>query len=107
LFFLADAPEGDVRPATAEAVRTFWASATQVLEDLAANRVHAIFPTRRNLERLARFRSIEEARADANRFPVRTVIPWIEERGGTGWLCIPEDIGYPVTAEPLETARRS
>jgi 8-oxo-dGTP pyrophosphatase MutT (NUDIX family) len=107
LFFLADAPEGDVRPAAAEAVRTFWASAAQVLDDLAANRVHAIFPTRRNLERLARFRSIEEARADAIRHPVGTVIPWIEERGGTRWLCIPEDIGYPVTAEPLETARRS
>ena len=34
------------------------------------------------------------------------VTPWIEERGGEKLLCIPEGIGYPVTSEPLETARR-
>jgi hypothetical protein len=30
----------------------------------------------------------------------------VEARGGEPWLCIPDDLGYPVTAEPLETARR-
>jgi 8-oxo-dGTP pyrophosphatase MutT (NUDIX family) len=52
------------------------------------------------------FASLEEARADAQRHPVRTITPWVEERDGTKWVCIPEDIGYPVTAEPFETARR-
>jgi 8-oxo-dGTP pyrophosphatase MutT (NUDIX family) len=108
LFFLAEAPAGDVQAsaAQAEAVRTLWASAAEVLEEIAAGRARAIFPTRRNLERLARFGSLEEAREDAARHPVRKVVPWIEEREGVRWLCIPDDLGYPVTAERLETARR-
>ena len=108
LFYLAEAPprapEPEVRPH--EAVRAFWASAAAILAELEAGRAHAIFPTRRNLERLARFGSIAEARADASRYPVTRIIPWGEQRGGEPHVCIPEDIGYPVTSEPLETARR-
>jgi 8-oxo-dGTP pyrophosphatase MutT (NUDIX family) len=107
LFFVAEAPEGIASEAEAEAVRILWGTAAEVLDDVEAGRAHAIFPTRRNLERLARFAGIEEARADAERHRVRKVVPWIEERGGRQWLCIPDDLGYPVTAEPLETARRS
>ena len=108
LFFLAEA-QADLPSATAdaaEAVRTFWASAAQVLAEVDSGRAHVIFPTRRNLERLARFASIAEARADAARHPVRKITPWVEERDGRPHVCIPEDAGYPVTSEPLETARR-
>jgi 8-oxo-dGTP pyrophosphatase MutT (NUDIX family) len=109
LFFVAEAPAGAElsRVAEAEAVRTLWATARQVLDEAEAGRARIIFPTRRNLERLGRFDSIEEARADAERHPVQKIVPWIEERGGRQWLCIPEDAGYPVTAELLETARRT
>ena len=89
-----------------EAVRAFWASAAEILAEIDAGRAHAIFPTRRNLERLAGFGSIAEARADAARHPVGRITPWVEERDGAPHVCIPEGIGYPVTAEPLETARR-
>jgi len=106
LFFVAAAPEGQATIAEAEAVRTFWATARQVLEEAEAGRARIIFPTRRNLERLARFASLDEARTDAERHPVQKIVPWIEERAGERWLCIPEDAGYPVTAELLETARR-
>jgi 8-oxo-dGTP pyrophosphatase MutT (NUDIX family) len=107
LFFLAEAPAGEPGSADAgEAVRTFWASAADVLAEVDAGRAHVIFPTRRNLERLARFASIEEARADAALHPVATITPWVEERGGRAHVCIPEDAGYPITSEPLETARR-
>jgi 8-oxo-dGTP pyrophosphatase MutT (NUDIX family) len=108
LFYLAEAPPG-ANLATAdrtEAARTFWATAADVLADLDSGRAHAIFPTRRNLERLARFASLDEARADAARYPVRKITPWVEERGGRRFVCIPEDAGYPVTAEAFETARR-
>jgi 8-oxo-dGTP pyrophosphatase MutT (NUDIX family) len=108
-FYLAAAP-ANAHPASAddtESVRALWAPAADILAEIAQGEAHAIFPTRRNLERLARFASLDEARADATAHPVETVIPWIEERGGSQWLCIPENIGYPVTAEPLETARRS
>jgi 8-oxo-dGTP pyrophosphatase MutT (NUDIX family) len=107
IFFVAEAPGGTASAAEAEAVRTLWASASQVLEEANSGRARIIFPTRRNLERLARFASIEEARADAAAHEVRKVVPWIEEREGVKWLCIPDDLGYPVTAELLETARRS
>jgi 8-oxo-dGTP pyrophosphatase MutT (NUDIX family) len=107
-FFLAEAPTDcqEASAAPAEAVRTLWAGAADVLDEISAGRARAIFPTRRNLERLARFGSLDEASADAIRHPVRKVVPWIEEREGSRWLCIPEDLGYPITAEPLETARR-
>jgi 8-oxo-dGTP pyrophosphatase MutT (NUDIX family) len=108
LFYLAEASPG-AHLATSdcrEAVRTFWASAQSVLADLEAGRAHAIFPTRRNLERLARFASLAEARADAALHPMRKITPWVEERDGRRFVCIPEDAGYPVTAEAFETARR-
>jgi 8-oxo-dGTP pyrophosphatase MutT (NUDIX family) len=107
-FFLAETPAGAPDPEVSahEAVRAFWASAADILAEIEAGRAHAIFPTRRNLERLARFGSIAEARADAERHPVTTITPWVEQRGGAPHVCIPEGIGYPVTSEPLETARR-
>ena len=108
LFFLAEAPReaGEPTVSEQEAVRAFWASAAEILAELEAGRAHAIFPTRRNLERLARFGSIAEARADAERHPTRKITPWVEEREGRPHVCIPDDAGYPVTSEPLETARR-
>ena len=107
-FFLAAAPDGagEPSPQPGEVTRAFWASARDVLAELDSGRAHAIFPTRRNLERLAGYGSFAEARADAERHAVRTITPWVEEREGRKWVCIPDDLGYPVTAEPLETARR-
>jgi 8-oxo-dGTP pyrophosphatase MutT (NUDIX family) len=108
LFFLADAPSDAPAPVVSEyeAVRAFWASAADILAEVEAGEAHVIFPTRRNLERLARFASIAEARADAALHPVARITPWVEERDGAPHVCIPDDIGYPVTSEPLETARR-
>ncbi|SMF61568.1 NUDIX hydrolase [Allosphingosinicella indica] len=107
LFFLAEAPVGAVATADeGESVRLFWASAEAILADVDAGRAHVIFPTRRNLERLALFASIDAARADAARHPVQQITPWVEEREGEPHVCIPKGIGYPVTSEPLTTARR-
>jgi 8-oxo-dGTP pyrophosphatase MutT (NUDIX family) len=109
LFYLAEAPEGGRTVHSAdetESVHTFWASAATVLEEIEAGRAKAIFPTRRNLERLARFGSLDEARADSKLYPARRITPWVEERGGRRFVCIPEGIGYPVTSEPYESARR-
>ncbi|HYD11326.1 MAG TPA: NUDIX hydrolase [Allosphingosinicella sp.] len=107
-FFLAEAPAGAPAPAVAEAeaVRAFWASAAEILAEVDAGRAHVIFPTRRNLERLAGFASIADAYRDAARHPVIRITPWVAEVDGAPHVCIPEGIGYPVTSEPLETARR-
>lgn len=109
LFYLAEAPAGRGAAHSAdetESVHTFWASAATVLAEIEAGSAKAIFPTRRNLERLAAFESLEDARKDAARHPVRRITPWVEERAGRRFVCIPEGIGYPVTAEPYESARR-
>ena len=87
-------------------MRAFWASAAEILAEVDAGRAHVIFPTRRNLERLAGLASIAEAHADAARHPVTRITPWVAEVDGAPHVCIPEGIGYPVTSEPLETARR-
>ncbi|HEU0099298.1 MAG TPA: NUDIX domain-containing protein [Allosphingosinicella sp.] len=109
LFYLAEAPAGGRLVHSAdetESVHTFWAGAAEVLAEIEAGRAKAIFPTRRNLERLARFGSLAEAQADAGLHPVVKITPWVEERGGRRFVCIPEGIGYPVTEEPYESARR-
>lgn len=107
-FFLARLPDGAPAPVVdaTETVRAFWASAQQVLDAADADRAHIIFPTRRNLERLARFVSFAEAAADARAHPIRTITPWTEQRDGRPHLCIDADLGYPVTAEPLTAALR-
>jgi 8-oxo-dGTP pyrophosphatase MutT (NUDIX family) len=89
-----------------ETRRAFWATAADVLERCAAGDGRVIFPTRRLLERLARFASFAEARAEAEHLPQRVVSPWVERRIDGDWLCIPDDAGYPVTAEPIGTALR-
>lgn len=109
LFFLARAPVQAATPSAdrGESVAAFWATAGNVLARIEAGEAQAIFPTRRNLERLARFSSFAEAEADTRAYPVARITPWVENRGGLPWVVIPEDAGYPVTAELLETARRS
>jgi len=107
-FYLAQAPTDAPEPVVdaTETSRAFWASAQGVLDQVAAGGAHLIFPTRRNLERLALYASFEEAVADARARPARTVTPWTEDRDGIEHLCIPDDLGYPVTAETLARAMR-
>ncbi|MEN2789665.1 NUDIX domain-containing protein [Sphingomonas oligophenolica] len=107
-FYLARLPGDAPDPVVddTENVRVFWATAQAVLDDADAGRVRIIFPTRRNLERLAGFASFDEAAVDAARYPIRTVTPWAEDRDGIPHLCIPGDLGYPVTAEPITSALR-
>jgi 8-oxo-dGTP pyrophosphatase MutT (NUDIX family) len=106
-FFLARAREGDRASVDrTENVRLTWMGAADLIAAADRGEARVIFPTRRNLERLARFDSYGAAVADAAAHPVRTITPFVEEREGTRWLCIPEGLGYPVTAEPFDTASR-
>lgn len=107
-FYLAELP-ADAPQATVdrtENVRLVWATADQVLADADAGRLEVIFPTRRNLERLALFTSFAEAAAHAAETPIRTVTPWSEVRDGKEHLCIPDDCGYPITSEVIAHAMR-
>ena len=108
LFFLAEAPAGDWRPLpqAGECEAVEWLAAQEVLDRVARGEASAIFPTVRNLERLARFDSIAAARADAAAHPIETITPWIADHDGEPHLFIPEGLGYPVTREPLASVRR-
>lgn len=90
-----------------ENVRLIWTSAADVLDAADRDEARIIFPTRRNLERLAQFGSYAEALSHARRYPLRTITPWIEHREGVEHLCIDGDLGYPVTAEPLQRSDRA
>lgn len=106
-FFIARAPDAAVAEADGgESVASRWATAEEVLAEAEQGGCTVIFPTRRNLERLAACNGFEAARAHAEAHEPRTITPWIEQEGDDKWLCIPDDAGYPVTRERLAAAMR-
>ena len=109
MFFLVQAPAGDwrPRPQEGECVAAEWAAPAGLVQRIERGEASAIFPTKRNLERLAQHGSFNDAVADARAHSLETIIPWVEEMDGEPHVRIPEDRGYPVIAEPLATAFRA
>jgi 8-oxo-dGTP pyrophosphatase MutT (NUDIX family) len=109
LFFLAAAAPGDwpPNPQEGECVAAEWARPAELVERIARGDASAIFPTKRNLERLAQHGSLEAALSDARSHSLETIIPWVEEMDGEPHVRIPEGRGYPVISEPLATAFRA
>lgn len=107
-FYITDLGTGavDLLVDATENTRLFWAGAAEALDHADAGRISVIFPTRRNLERLAQFGSYAEAATYARNVPVRMITPFITQEGEQKWLRIPDDAGYPVTGEQLESAAR-
>ncbi|MBL8651504.1 MAG: NUDIX domain-containing protein [Sphingopyxis sp.] len=107
-FFAVEAPEHghELTIEEAEHSHIFWASARETLAMADRGEVSIIFPTRRNLEKLAQADDFAAFSAHATAHPVELVTPWIEDRGGESYLCIPGHLGYPVTSEAFERIRR-
>ena len=107
-FYLADLGTGavDIEADLSENTHLFWVSATGALEAAERGEIKLIFPTLRNLERLALFNSYEETKAQAEAIPVKTIIPQIDTSGEKPMLRIMEDAGYPITSELLESVQR-
>ena len=103
LFFIARCPPGDWQPRVieGECAGAAWLTAAELLERDRRGEARLIFPTRRNLERLAQHSSFDEMRADALAHPIQPVTPWVEERDGEQFITIPRHLGYPVTQERL------
>jgi 8-oxo-dGTP pyrophosphatase MutT (NUDIX family) len=99
MFFVARCPPGDWTPQVIEGECTgaCWITAADAL-----SHPRLIFPTRRNLERLAQHSNVNEIRADALAHPIEPVTPWVEERDGAQYITIPDHLGYPVTEERLD-----
>jgi 8-oxo-dGTP pyrophosphatase MutT (NUDIX family) len=107
-FFVYDVGTGAINLTIDETEnsRLFWSSAARSLELAALGEIDVIFPTRRNLERLAQFSTFEEVVDDIATHPMCLIRPAEIERDGEAWLQIPQGIGYPVTEERLATAMR-
>ena len=107
-FYVARMPEGAAMASVdaTENVRLFWGTAKSVLDDAAAGKVQVIFPTQRNLERLAKLGSYEATVAETRVIAPEKITPFFDMRDGERYLCIPDDRGYPVTEQLLTMAMR-
>lgn len=108
-FYLTDLGTGavDVSKDATENSHLFWASAKEALAMDDRGEISVIYPTRRNLERLALFDTFEEVRNFAAGFPIRTISPFRRQIDGEEHLCIPDDLGYPVTSQSISLAKRA
>ena len=104
LFYVAQSPDGDWQPNVipGECSGAFWLTAAEALERERTGDARLIFPTRRNLERLAQHASFAAMRADAQAHPIEPITPWVEEHDDERFIVIPEHLGYPVTREKLD-----
>lgn len=104
LFFLARSPGPDWQPRVVEGECSgaHWVTAAEALERDRRGEARLIFPTRRNLERLALHSSFAAMKADAEAHPIAPISPWVEEVEGENFITIPQGIGYPVTRERLD-----
>ncbi|MDB5686279.1 MAG: hydrolase, partial [Rhizorhabdus sp.] len=106
-FYVAQAPDqGEAVADGHESASCHWATAAGHLARADARSHPIIFPTRRNLERVAQVASFEAAVAFVGRYAIDTVSPWAEDRDGVPWLRIPDHLGYPVTGEPMANVER-
>lgn len=101
-FYIARAPDlGEAAADGTESTHCVWGTAAQ---HLATGEM--IFPTIRNLERIAPAKSFDDAVALARRYPIDVVTPWFEDRDGERWIHIPDNLGYPVNCQRLSEVKR-
>lgn len=107
-FYIARADPQTAEPKVdrTENVLSFWSSAADLLAAADQGKVKIIFPTRRNLERLALFEDFASAHHHARAIRIETITPWVEDRDGEPHLCIPDHLGYPIASEPIRRAMR-
>ncbi len=97
-FYLAALPpRQDGRHDGSESVDSLWISPEAALRDAADGRRPIMFPTRAILSRLARSRTVEEARRSAAAEPVETVMTRVAATPAGRVLHIPRSAGYPMS----------
>lgn len=107
-FYCADLGTGAVEIAVdqTENSKLYWITAQDALNAAETGDLTLIYPTRRNLERLAEFDSFADAAGSCDRFGVKMITPFLEDRGGERWLSIRDDAGYPVTGQRMDSSIR-
>ena len=105
-FYIAQAPEGhEGIHDGSESIDSIWISPKQALEDCISEKRTIIFPTRMNLEKLAKFNNVDDAIKASKKEEIVTVEPKIEKKDGGVFLTIPENAGYGLVNEPIENLR--
>lgn len=100
-FYVAATPEGQLgRHDGSESVDSVWIDPIEAIED--TKRWTVIFPTRMNLLKLAKDKTVADALARAKVEPVVTVEPKVVSRDGEQFLSIPEEAGYGKIEEPMK-----
>jgi 8-oxo-dGTP pyrophosphatase MutT (NUDIX family) len=101
-FFLVRAPEGQVvRHDGREAVDHSWVAPLDLIAKRKTGEAKLMFPTRLNLQMLARSANAADAEAAARARAVVTVEPRLEEREHGKVLVIPAEAGYGLTEEAI------
>jgi 8-oxo-dGTP pyrophosphatase MutT (NUDIX family) len=106
-FFLVRVPPSQqelLRHDGYEAVNSIWIDPQQAVADAKAGRRKLIFPTIRNLERLAQYPTVALAQQGCAATPVMTIEPVVEEREDGVYVRIPKDAAYPVCEERIPDA---
>jgi 8-oxo-dGTP pyrophosphatase MutT (NUDIX family) len=99
-FFVAAAPSGHAgRHDGRESVDSIWISPAEAIAD--RKKWNVIFPTKLNLMKLAKSKTVAEALAAADAEKPLTVTPWIEQGPNGPILKIRDDAGYEQTTASL------
>ena len=94
-FYLAEAPPAQVAAHDGrESVDSVWIGWDALLKGQAEGRYTVLFPTRLNMEKLARSGTVAEARVAAEAAAVVPVLPEVEFIDGGRIMRIPEEAGY-------------
>ena len=97
-FYLAHDRHGQtVVPDMNETVSTHWVNPIQMLSEWEEDQVPLMFPTRLNLVKLARWKTVSEAIEEATAMPVYSVLPSLTVVDGLTTVSIPKEAGYGVT----------
>lgn len=97
-FFAAAAPAHQALHDGGESVDSVWIDPAAALAEAAAGKRTIIFPTRLNMEKLAKCGSLAAALAAQ---PIVTVQPWLAQENGKTMLRIAPDAGYGDVAEEM------
>ncbi len=105
-FYIAEAPKDHLGSHDGkESVDSIWITPKQALDDCYSKKRTIIFPTRMNLEKLSRFKTVKEALEKIKKETIITVEPKIEKNNDGVFLTIPENAGYGLIKEPIENLK--
>ncbi len=101
-FYLALAPADHVALHDGyESVDSVWITPQQALEEANSGKRTVIFPTLRNIEKLAAWTDCNSAISATAAADIVPVLPWTEQREDGNYLCIPVEAGYAVSEEKM------